>query len=291
MKSLYALPLLLLGGCATGYVTDWFGDQPAIINPQLIRFGMDVTQARCVSQKLATELSVQRVRQLQQRAELVQQGFADPTRLTPGDFRVVGNQLGDQLVPRVIDVAFSACNVSDSPVAPVALADAAPVAGAEQAGAAGADAAEEREIPLPGPGLQLPPGAFIAPSAGLAGSGAAGAPGSVSTATGVVRATWLNLGAAGTGQAISIDASSIQQQGSTRTAWFRMTDPETGQLTPNHFRLRIDCEARTIAPLARRQVDPAGAVTDYREFTPETDPPQAVEAGTVLEIAFLSMCT
>jgi hypothetical protein len=268
-----------LGGCATGYATDWFREQPAIVNPQLIRFGMDVTQARCVSQRLATEMRPQGLRRFQERAAGVRQGISRPDRLTPRDLRAVANSLGDQLVPRALAFAYERCGVSDDGVAVQAEAAEAPAA----------PAAEERVLAPVGPDTVLPPGAIIAPAAGeRAGGTNAGA---VSTATGAISATWLNLGQAGSGQQIAIDAASIGQDAGTRTAWFRMTDPDTGARTPNQFRLRIDCAARTVTPLARRQVSEAGAVTDYRDYDTATDPPQAVEAGTVLEIAYLSMCT
>jgi hypothetical protein len=40
--------------------------------------------------------------------------------------------------------------------------------------------------------------------------------------------------------------------------------------------------------VARRRQDASGAVTEYREYP---DNPLPVEAGTVMEIAFLSLCT
>ena len=49
---------------------------------------------------------------------------------------------------------------------------------------------------------------------------------------------WLNLGAAGSGQAITIDASSLEQEGSTRTAWFRMTDPAPAPPSLHSYRLQ-----------------------------------------------------
>lgn len=103
--------------------------------------------------------------------------------------------------------------------------------------------------------------------------------------------TWLNLGAAPSGQSIAVDATSVQRDGSARIAWFRMTDPETGQPTLNSYRLRLDCSNRMYAPLAWRRYDEAGAIVDSRDYTSEVAPPTAVEGGTVTEIAFLSLCT
>nr|WP_166039466.1 surface-adhesin E family protein [Sphingosinicella sp. YJ22] len=103
--------------------------------------------------------------------------------------------------------------------------------------------------------------------------------------------TWLNLGAAPSGQSIAVDATSVQRDGSARIAWFRMTDPETGQQTLNSYRLRLDCSNRMYAPLAWRRYDEAGAIVDSRDYTSDVAPPTEVEGGTVTEIAFLSLCT
>lgn len=105
-------------------------------------------------------------------------------------------------------------------------------------------------------------------------------------------AAWLNLGAAGSGQGIAVDASTIEQDASTRTAWFRMIGPGGAGPSPSSYRLRIDCARRTITPLAHRRLDPAGAVAESREYSPGPESPTSpVEAGTVTEIAFLSLCT
>jgi hypothetical protein len=102
---------------------------------------------------------------------------------------------------------------------------------------------------------------------------------------------WLNLGAAGSGQAITVDASSLEQEGSTRTAWFRMTDPAPAPPSLHSYRLRIDCARRTIQPLGHRRYDAAGAIAESREIGPGQEPPLPIESGTVTEIAFLSLCT
>jgi hypothetical protein len=103
--------------------------------------------------------------------------------------------------------------------------------------------------------------------------------------------TWLNLGAASTGQRIAVDASSLEQDATTRRAWFRLSDP--GAATPNgiSYLLSIDCGARTISATARRVQDAAGNVTEQREFSADDARPNPVENGTVMEIAFLSVCS
>lgn len=396
------LPLLLLSlsltlsGCA-GYVADRFRSRIGVISPQLLRFGLDVPQARCVGENLSQGLSRQRVRQFQQLASAVQRGYFEPTRLTPRDLREVARGLREPQAVPVLNAAYADCGVADdpqlaptriaevmdvasiplsppeetpdealgrrnrqreraadrTPVQPVETAEVIPIPApppgrAEEPGrrepvqtedqgewtpldavpnepgarprpvpaprpsqtrpapaprpsetriAEARPIPGDRPIPLPGPGVALPPGAMMAPAAGSAATSSAGAigfnipPAARSTSTGGIAATWLNLGAATTGQQIAVDAASIQQDGGTRSAWFRMTDPESGQLTGNNFKLLINCEARQIRAIARRRVDRSGQITDYREYSPESDPARAVDGGTVEEIAFLSLCT
>jgi hypothetical protein len=102
---------------------------------------------------------------------------------------------------------------------------------------------------------------------------------------------WLNLGAAGSGQAITVDASSLEQEGSTRIAWFRMTDPAPAPPSLHSYRLKIDCDRRTIQPLGHRRYDAAGAIVESREIGPSEEAPLPIESGTVTEIAYLSLCT
>lgn len=101
---------------------------------------------------------------------------------------------------------------------------------------------------------------------------------------------WLNLGAAGSGQAIAVDGSSIARDETTRTGWFRMIDPQTGP-SPNAYRLKIHCADRTIEPVAHRRMDENGAVVEEREYLPGEERPAPIEGGTVTEIAYLSLCT
>ena len=161
-----------------------------------------------------------------------------------------------------------------------------------------ADGAPQQAIPgelrnaLSGCSIDLNP---VAVAAAQPDSPAATATVAVPTAAGPAAAdstpTWLNLGAAPSGQAIAVDATSVQRDGTARIAWFRMTDPETGQQTLNSYRLRLDCSNRMYSPLAWRRYDATGAIVDSRDYTTEVAPPTEVEGGTVTEIAFLSLCT
>ena len=74
-----------------------------------------------------------------------------------------------------------------------------------------------------------------------------------------------------------------------RTAWFRMNDPGATEPTGVSYRLKIDCPGKIIAPLAHRRQDAAGTISDYLEYGPEEAGP--IEGGTVMEIAYLALCT
>jgi len=102
---------------------------------------------------------------------------------------------------------------------------------------------------------------------------------------------WLNLGSASTGQRIAVDASSLEQDATSRRAWFRLQDPNVPSPSAISYLLQIDCAARTISATARRVQDAAGAITEHRDFTADDARPNPVENGTVMEIAFLSVCT
>ena len=125
----------------------------------------------------------------------------------------------------------------------------------------------------------------------LAGQAVAAAPPPAATAPVPRAEAWLNLGAAPTGQAIAIDASTLVQEATTRQAWFRLTNPGEEQPLANAYLLRIDCTRRTIEARARRRQDASGLVSDYQEYPPGSEGPMAVEGGTVMEIAYLAMCT
>lgn len=249
----------LLAGCATGYATDWFRDQPGIIRPQLLRYGLDVEQSRCVSERLATRLSRQQLRQFEERAVAVR--APGNVALTVANLRAIAGASGG--VRGELDGALGTCSVPLTGLA--AAPTTAPASAAAQSPSNSAQVTMSGNIPVD----MTPLPTQAAPAA----------------------ATWLNLGSAESGQSIGIDARSIEQEGSIRTAWFRMSDPDSGVATNNMYRLRIDCQARTIQPLALRQTDAAGAETSFRQYSPAEAVAGPAEAGTVLEIAFLSMCT
>lgn len=255
-KLLTAMMLpMVMGGCATGYATDWFRDEPGIIRPQLLRYGLDVEQSQCVSASLGRSLSKVEVRRLQEVAASVRP--ANDAQLNIGNLRTIAGSAGGA-ARTALDLAIGACNLQVAAAAPTLAAPSAPASGAGTAPVTMSGNIPVDMNPLPVPAAS---------------------------------ATWLNLGSAESGQSIGIDARSIEQEGTTRIAWFRMSDPDSGAATNNMYRLRIDCQSRTIQPLALRQTDAAGVETSFRQYTPAEAVPGPAEAGTVLEIAFLSMCT
>jgi hypothetical protein len=102
---------------------------------------------------------------------------------------------------------------------------------------------------------------------------------------------WLNLGAAPTGQSIAVNASNIVEEGGRREAWFRLTDPGAARPSSNSYLLRIDCAARTMNSMALRRHGPNGEVTEERDYRPAGEGVIPIAGGTVMEIAYLALCT
>ena len=229
------LPALLLAGCV-GQLRDFVGPVSNTTSPQLLRFGLDLAQARCVGNKLGDSLRPRQLRMFARAMSGVHEGWFEPGRLTLRDLAYLAAHTADANVGPAFARAIGQCGVS-VPAAPVALA-------------------------LP------PPGAVPAEAAPRA-------------------PTWLNLGAASSGQSIAINAATIEQSGGQRTAWFRLSDPGAGP-SSDTFLLQIDCGHRTINARARERHDAGGAVVQHVDYP---DNPLAVEGGTVMEIAWLSLCT
>ena len=124
-----------------------------------------------------------------------------------------------------------------------------------------------------------------APAEGTASTGTSDA------ATAQHPAKWLNLGAAPTGQSIAVDAATLEREEHARKAWFRLTNPNETVATGISYLLRIDCTARTIEALAHRRQDPNGGAAEYHEYQADSEGPLPIEGGTVMEIAYLALCT
>jgi len=249
---LILLPFLLLAGCVVGQLRDFVGPVSHTTTPQLLRFGLDLAQARCVGTKLGERLRPRQLRMFARAASGVHDGWFEPGRIT------------------LRDLAYLAAHDPDADFAP-AFQRAVELCGINMPSAT-ASAAGEPGVTIIGPG-QLP-----SPS---------GAPSRAARPTAGQASTWLNLGAAGSGQSIAVNAATIDQQGDRRTAWFRLTDPGAPP-SPDTFLLDVDCSHRTINAKARERRDAAGAIAQHVDYP---DNPLPVEGGTVMEIAWLSLCT
>jgi hypothetical protein len=227
------LPALLLAACV-GQLRDFVGPVSNTTSPQLLRYGLDLTQARCVGGKLGDRLRPRQLRMFTRAMSGIHDGWFEPGRLTLRDLVYLAAHSTDRAFTPALDYAIGQCNVV---VPPVVVAVAPPP-------------------PRDAPAIPSAP-------------------------------TWLNLGAAGSGQTIAINAATIEQQGSQRAAWFRLTDPGAHP-SNDTFLLQIDCTHRTINARSRERRDPAGALIQHVDYP---DNPLPVEGGTVMEIAWLSLCT
>lgn len=245
------VPLVLLAGCA-GYAADYWKSKPGLVASQLGRYGLGETATRCVAERLADDLTVWQLRQLADTSERVRQAS-----LTTHELRWVSKLVNDPAVAPALDKALAGCGVGTRiAVAPVsAPKPAAPV-------------------PVPsttGPTSGSPPAA-VTPAA----------PGA---------SVWLNLGVAATGQAIAVDASSVENGPGYRKGWFRMTNPEAGKPGDIAYLLKIDCTAKTITPMGGRKYDASGAVIEEKAYGPDWEGALPIEEGTVMEIAYRSLCS
>ena len=260
MRGLMVLPLVgLLGGCA-GYAADYVKSKSGIVEPQLARFGLDAAQTRCVGGKLDEGLTTWQARQLADTAARARGSGA----LTVRELLYVSRLVPDDKVATELARAVEGCGV----VARAAASAPAPTAPIENSPAPAAPT-ETAATPAPAtPGAAPPTPGATAPK------------GSV----------WVNLGTAQTGQSISIDASSVQEEPPYRKAWFRLTNPgETGPGALAYL-LRMDCAGKTITPMGGRKYDPQGGVAEQKDYGAEWEGALPVESGTVMEIAFRSLC-
>ncbi|MBV8686833.1 MAG: hypothetical protein JOZ90_10680 [Alphaproteobacteria bacterium] len=98
---------------------------------------------------------------------------------------------------------------------------------------------------------------------------------------------WVNLGAAQTGQGISVDATSVTRGPAWRQAWFRLLNG--GTVADVGYLLRIDCQSRNIMALGGRKYSAAGALAEQKNYD-KPEGPMAIEPGTVIEVAYHALC-
>ena len=101
---------------------------------------------------------------------------------------------------------------------------------------------------------------------------------------------WVDLGAADTGQRIAIDITSVVMTADKREGWFRLSNPGETAPSLDAYRLRVDCPGRSITPTAARKYDAEGKVAQHEDYTAAWQQPLAIEAGTVMEIAWKRLC-
>jgi hypothetical protein len=101
---------------------------------------------------------------------------------------------------------------------------------------------------------------------------------------------WIDLGAAETGQRIAVDITSVVNVEGRREGWFRLSNP--GEAAPSlvAYRLRVDCAGRTITPTAARKYEADGRIAQQEDYSAAWQAPLPIEAGTVMEIAWKSLC-
>jgi hypothetical protein len=248
---------------------DYVKPKSAIVGSEFARYGLDAAQSACLIERVGQTLNPWQLRQLQKAASGVTRGYSDPNRLQMSDLLWVSRHVGDPKVALELGVAANACGLGAANIASARIpATAAPVG----TGIAAPAATNAPVVTLP-----------AAPSGPTAA-----APPVVTTPA----SAWINLGAASTGQAIAVDAGSVDRSNAPQPqAWFRVTNP--GQTGPSNaaYLLRVDCAARTINPMAIRKYNTAGAVTEQREYGLNGEGALAVEAGTVMEVAYRAMCT
>ncbi|HEX8469318.1 MAG TPA: hypothetical protein VF620_16100 [Allosphingosinicella sp.] len=116
------------------------------------------------------------------------------------------------------------------------------------------------------------------------------APGLVPGAAPPQALRWVDLGAADTGQRIAIDITSVVMTADKREGWFRLSNPGETAPSLDGYRLRVDCPGRTITPTAARKYGADGKIAQHEDYTAAWQKPLAIEAGTVMEIAWKRLC-
>lgn len=253
------LPAGLLAGCA-GYAIDYVKPKESILDVQLARYGLGAAEAQCVGGRLTGALSVWQLRQLERIAASV----TEAERRTPRDLLWVASQLEDKKISAETVRAAEACGIGQAAAPRAAPAPSGPSSSQDPA------AAPAQAAPAPDSIAPVP----AAPAAEAV----------------VKPATWLNLGAAGDKRTISVDASTIERDGPYRRAWFKIVDPAEPAKIISYL-IRMECPAKRFNLMALRRHDAAGVVLEENIYGPNGAGSAEVPAGSVTEIAYLSLCT
>jgi hypothetical protein len=210
--------------------------------------------------------------------------------ITAEQSRCVGERLTGNLsvwqLRQLADIARRLVPKSGAPLSPRDLANVAglvqdPKVGPEVRAtldACGATGRAAAPATVPGPAIMVQ---NSAPGA---------SPGLVPGAAPPQALRWVDLGAAGTGQRIAVDITSVVMTAARREGWFRLSNPGEAAPSLDAYRLRVDCSGRTITPTAARKYGPDGKVTQHEDYTAAWQQPLPIEAGTVMEIAWKRLC-
>ena len=101
-SALLLLSALAVSGCA---------DASSSIATELGRYGLEAEQARCVGERLETNLSVSQLQQLARAAGALAVNDPTPGRLTASDLLRVAGQIKDPRVPIEVARAANGCGV------------------------------------------------------------------------------------------------------------------------------------------------------------------------------------
>ncbi len=208
--------------------------------------------------------------------------------ITAGQSSCVGERLTSNLsVWQLRQLADIARRLSPKPGNPLGPRDLASVAGLVQDPKVG----PEVRATLDSCGAMTTAAAPASPSPQASGTARQGAaPGLVPGAAPPQPLRWIDLGAADTGQRIAIDITSVVMTSDKREGWFRLSNPGEAAPSLDAYRLRVDCAGRTITPTAARKYDPDGKIAQHEDYTAAWQQPLAIEAGTVMEIAWKRLC-
>ncbi|MBV9883008.1 MAG: hypothetical protein JO276_08375, partial [Sphingomonadaceae bacterium] len=105
------LPAFLLAACV-GQLRDFVGPVSNTTSPQLLRFGLDLAQARCVGTKLGDRLRPRQLRMFARAMSGVHDGWFEPGRLTTRDLNYLATHDPDAAFGPALDYALSACDIA-----------------------------------------------------------------------------------------------------------------------------------------------------------------------------------
>src|SRR3954462_1298354 len=121
LSRLSLLPLFLLAGCVVGQLRDFVGPVSHTTTPQLLRYGLDLGQARCVGTKLGVRLKPRQLRMFTRALSGIHDGWFEPGRLTLRDLVYLAAHSTDRAFAPALAYAIGECGVTVPP-APVAIA-------------------------------------------------------------------------------------------------------------------------------------------------------------------------